>query len=234
MAGADGVFGEDQRAVVGVPDRDRPIPDKLGEGIGAPLFVGRRDDGKVGGIKSQNISQAADKLGAVVQAAIPGNDRARRGNLRLRFTSRFLRGVESTIENHYGALGIRFVAVGSVRSESCTNLLEVVRGWRLAFPIPSSKLHAHDSFPLCFRLGLSTCRALHTASKHRRLPQSAASKALLSNTRYKPCPLRHRFVRQLRETQLSSQRDIFGPRCTVPRNSHAPSTDQSESASSTL
>src|SRR6266566_3191326 len=82
--------------------------------------------------------------------------------MRLRFTARFLRGVESTIENLYGALGIRSVAVGSVRSESCTDLLEVARGWRLAFPIPPSKLRAHDSFPLCFRLGLSTCRALHT------------------------------------------------------------------------
>src|SRR5258708_39787941 len=104
MACTDGVFGQDQRAVVWVPDRDRPIPDELGKASGIPLFVGRRDDGNVGGIKSQDISQAADKFGAVVQAAIPSNYRARRGNMRLQFTSRFLRGVESTIENHYGTL----------------------------------------------------------------------------------------------------------------------------------
>src|SRR6266481_9103287 len=148
MAGADGVFGEDQRAVVGVPDRDRPIPDELGKAIGTPLFVGRRDDGNVGGIKSQNISQSADKLGATVQAAIPGNYRAGLGNMRLRFTARFLRSVKSAIQDLYAALGIRFVAIGPKRSESCHDLLEVVHGWRLAFPIPSAKLHTHKFIPL--------------------------------------------------------------------------------------
>jgi len=69
---------------------------------------------------------------------------------------------KAPIKNLYGAFGIRFVAVGVRTSESCADLLDVVPGWRLALEIPSSKLHAHDSFPLCFRLILNTCRALHT------------------------------------------------------------------------
>ena len=44
MARADGIFGEDQRARLGVPDRESPVADELGEAIGAPVFVGGGDD----------------------------------------------------------------------------------------------------------------------------------------------------------------------------------------------
>ena len=50
MARADGVFGQDQRAVARVPDGERPISDEFGKAIGAPLFEGHCDDGHVRGI----------------------------------------------------------------------------------------------------------------------------------------------------------------------------------------
>ena len=66
---------------------------------------------------------------------------------------RFLRGVEGAIEDLYAALRIRFVAVGTVGSESRADFLDVVRGRRLAFEIPSSKLDTHDLLP-CFPFDL--------------------------------------------------------------------------------
>ncbi len=80
MVGADRVFGEDQRALDGIPDGD------------------------------------ANEPGAIVQAAVPGDYRAGRGNMRLRFTTRFLGGVEGTIEDSYAVLGIRLIAIGSIRN----------------------------------------------------------------------------------------------------------------------
>ena len=63
--------------------------------------------------------------------------------MRLLLATRFLRGVEGAIEDHYATLGIGFVAIGAVGSESRADFLDVVRGRRLAFEIPSSKLDAH-------------------------------------------------------------------------------------------
>ncbi len=65
----------------------------------------------------------------------------------LRFATGFLCSVEGAIKDLYAALGIRFVAIGSVRSERGTDFLDVVRGRWLAFKIPSSKLHTHNFIP---------------------------------------------------------------------------------------
>src|SRR5437762_2615570 len=48
MARADRIFREDQRTRVYIPDRKCPVTDELGEAVGTPLFVGRRDDRNVG------------------------------------------------------------------------------------------------------------------------------------------------------------------------------------------
>src|SRR6266852_3625400 len=71
----------------------------------------------------------------------------------------FLCGVERAIEDLYAAVGIRLIAVGPIRSESCADFFDVVRGGRLAFKIPSSKLNAHDL--------LSPYRSLSTSSPRR-------------------------------------------------------------------
>ena len=65
----------------------------------------------------------------------------------LRFAVGFLSGVESTVKDLYAALGIRFIAVGSVGSENRADFFDVVRGRLLAFEIPSSKLNTHDLLP---------------------------------------------------------------------------------------
>ena len=69
-------------------------------------------------LTGQGVAQLADEFGAIVQAAVPGDDGARRGNIWLLFAMRFLRGVEGAIEDPYATLRIRFVAVGAVGSES--------------------------------------------------------------------------------------------------------------------
>ena len=143
MAGADGVFGQDQRAVARVPDGERPISDEFGKAIGAPLFEGHCDDGHVRGTIGQGIAQFADELSTIVQAAVPSDHSSGRRNMRLLLATRFLRGVEGAIEDPYATFGIGFIAIGAIRSESRADFLDVVRGSRLAFEIPSSKLDAH-------------------------------------------------------------------------------------------
>src|SRR5229473_5197876 len=72
---ADGVFRQEQRAVDRVPDGERPIPNEFGEAIGAPLFVGRRDDGNVRGRDRESVAQLANKVRATVQSAVPSDYR---------------------------------------------------------------------------------------------------------------------------------------------------------------
>src|ERR1700733_55040 len=147
MLRADGVFGEQHGALARIPDGQRPISDEFPQAIRPPLFIGHRDDGHVRGTVGQGIAQFADEVSAIVQAAIPGDDSARGRDTWLLLTMRFLRGVEGAIEDIYPTLGIRFVAIGAVGSESGADFLDVVRGRWLAFEIPSSKLDAHDLLP---------------------------------------------------------------------------------------
>src|SRR2546430_285645 len=49
MMRADWVLGQEQRAVDRIPNGKCPIADEFGKAVGAPLFVGRCDDGNVGG-----------------------------------------------------------------------------------------------------------------------------------------------------------------------------------------
>jgi hypothetical protein len=143
MARADGVFGQDQRAVAKVPDGKRPISDEFGEAIGAPLFEGHCDDRDVRGTIGQGIAQIGDELSTIVQAAVPSDHGSGRRNMRLLLVMRFLRGVEGAIEDPYAALGIGFITIGAIWSESRADSFNVVLGGRLAFEIPSSKLDAH-------------------------------------------------------------------------------------------
>src|SRR5258708_30890250 len=66
-----------------------------------------------------------------------------------------------------------------------------------------------------------------------RLPQSAANKAPLSSTRYRPCRLHGRSFRRHRESEISLQSGTRGPCCTAPRNFLAPSRGQNEPVSNT-
>ena len=54
MAGANGIFGEDEGVGVGVPDGEGPVADELGEAVGSPLVVGGGDDGDVGGVDGES------------------------------------------------------------------------------------------------------------------------------------------------------------------------------------
>src|SRR5208282_3777489 len=159
MLRADGIFCQQHGVLARIPDGQRPIPDQFPQAVRPPLFIRRRDDGHVRGIDGQGVAHIADEVGAIVQAAVPGDDSARRRNTRLLLAMRFLRGVEVAIEDPYAALRIRFVAVGAVRSKSRADLLDVVRSRRLTFKIPSSKLDTHDllsCFPFDLDMFLTT------------------------------------------------------------------------------
>jgi hypothetical protein len=87
MARTDWVLGQDQRAIIRVPDRERLISDELCKAVRAPSLLGRCDHGNVSGIEGHNISYLVDEICAIVQAAIPGNHRAGGGNMRLRLAT---------------------------------------------------------------------------------------------------------------------------------------------------
>ena len=99
MARADGVFGQDQRTVARVPEGQRPITDQSSKAVGPPLFVRCRDDGQVRGIDGYEVTQIADEISAIIQAAVEGDDRAGRRNTWLFLSIRFLGCVESAIED---------------------------------------------------------------------------------------------------------------------------------------
>ncbi len=145
MAGADRVLSQDQRAVSWIPDRESPVAYEHGKAIRPPLLVSRCDDRHVRGVNGQDIRQPADKFRAVVQAAVPGNDGARRQDMRLRFAARLLRRVESVIEDADVALGVGTTAtIWSVRTYDRVRFFEIAAVYRLAIEIPSSKLDAHS------------------------------------------------------------------------------------------
>src|SRR5882762_1472733 len=106
MARADGVLGKDQRARVRIPERESPVTNEHGEAIAAPVFISRRDDGDVRGGSGHNVAQMPDQIGAVVQAAVPGEDGAGCGDVRLRFAARFLRGMKGVVQDAYVAVRI--------------------------------------------------------------------------------------------------------------------------------
>src|SRR5712664_1319142 len=109
MPRADGVFGEQDGPLARIPDGQRPIPDEFGKAVGVPLFVRRRDNGNIRRGDGQRITQLTDEVGTIVQATVPSDDSARRGNAWLLLLTRFLGGVEGAIKNLYAALGIRLI-----------------------------------------------------------------------------------------------------------------------------
>lgn len=99
MTDTDRIFREEQRVIVRIPDRERPISDELGKTGSPPLFVDCRDDGNIRGLDGQGVTQFGDQFGAIVQAAVPSDDSTRRKNVRLGFEVRLLRGMERVIQN---------------------------------------------------------------------------------------------------------------------------------------
>src|SRR5467141_1358491 len=125
MFRADRILSQEQRAMGGVPDGERPIPHELGEAVGAPFVVSRRDDGQVRGIDGYKITQITDEISAIIQAAVPSDDSARRRNTWLFLSIRLLGCVESAIENLYATVGIGLIAIGAIRSEGRTDVFDI-------------------------------------------------------------------------------------------------------------
>ena len=53
MARADGVYGEYQRALRGVPNGECPVSNELAKAIRAPFFIRRGNKGNIGGVDGQ-------------------------------------------------------------------------------------------------------------------------------------------------------------------------------------
>src|SRR5258708_23482524 len=99
MAGADGIFSEDQGARVRIPDRKSPVANQQSKAIAPPIFVGCRDNRNIRRANRQNVAQPPDQIRPVVQAAIPSEDGAGCRDVWLCLAPRFLSSVESAIED---------------------------------------------------------------------------------------------------------------------------------------
>ena len=121
--------------------------------------------------------------------------------MRLRFTVRFLGGVEGAVEDRCAALSVRLITIRSKRSECCADLFDVIRGGWMAFEIPSSKLGAHDLLPSSFGVTVRSTGA--------RLNPSSCSNTIGTYINHGCWP---------REEARSVNADFrVGPRYTIPR-----------------
>src|SRR5216683_6413276 len=98
MARADGVFSQYQGARVGIPEGEGPVANEHGEAI-VPAFAGGCYDFDICRANRHDVAQLADQVCAVVQSAVPGENGAGSGDVRLRFATRFLSGVEGVVED---------------------------------------------------------------------------------------------------------------------------------------
>src|SRR5882757_4329101 len=74
---ADGhvVRGEEEFVLAGFPDCDRPIADDATEAVGFPAIVGGGYDSNVGGVGFKVTAEIRNERLAVVEAAIPGENK---------------------------------------------------------------------------------------------------------------------------------------------------------------
>ena len=117
MARADGIFGQDQRARVRIPDRESPVADQLAKQSLPQYSYAAATIATSVESSGHKFTQLTNKIGAIVQAAVPGEDGARRGDVRLRFAARFLGRVEGAVEHADASLGIGAGIVWAIRSE---------------------------------------------------------------------------------------------------------------------
>src|SRR5258708_5655185 len=82
---ANRILSQGQRAVHGIPDGQRPIPDEFAKALGSPPFASRRGNSNIRRGGGQRVAQLSDEVGAIVQVTIPGDDDAGRGYMWLRF-----------------------------------------------------------------------------------------------------------------------------------------------------
>src|SRR5258708_23303523 len=106
MPRANGVFGQEQRACVWVPDGESPISNQLTEAAAAPLFVSSSGDLNLRGVNADSHPQLPDKLGPVVHAAVPREDGSRCGDVRLCFAAGFLPGGGCGVKDGRASPGI--------------------------------------------------------------------------------------------------------------------------------
>jgi len=149
MACANGVFGEDERAFIRIPDGNRPIADKFGKAILAPTFVGFRDQSSIRRTDAWHVSEFVLQLRAVIEATVPAEDRPGFGDMRLSFEEGIFRSMERAVQNADTAFGVRTgVANRAVRGKQRIDPFQIVQGERLAIDVPSSELYAHVFYPM--------------------------------------------------------------------------------------
>src|SRR5437588_12904359 len=114
VPGSDEVFRKEQRAVLTVPDRQRPDPNQFGKTLFAPLFVRRRHNSYFCGVNGEWCSQFTDELNPIVQSSVPSDHGAGPRKMQLHFRMRFPRSAEGAIRKLYAGLRIGLLAASTV------------------------------------------------------------------------------------------------------------------------
>src|ERR1700733_1861102 len=98
MPEGDGVGGEQEFALLRSPDGDRPVADDAAETIRVPAIESGSKYGDVRWPGVKIAPQVSDKQFTVVEAAVPSEDEASAGGIRLFLLARFGGRVKRTIE----------------------------------------------------------------------------------------------------------------------------------------
>src|SRR5882672_5861421 len=143
---ADGhvVGGEQEFALGGFPDGDSPIADQAAEAVGLPAIEGGGNDGDVGRVGFEIAAKIGDQGLAIVEAAVPGDNKTAVGEMRLRLLARFGCCVEGAIKKRNGTIRVARFAVGALWFQELADVVELFRLDWPAVEIPDARLYAHS------------------------------------------------------------------------------------------
>src|SRR3984893_2273514 len=145
MARANRVFDERERSIVGIPEGRGPIAHEPGKGPWPPPFVRRSHNRHVGRKSGERAVQITNEFRAVVEAAIPYQQRAGRKRKGLRLPGGLFGGVERTIQDAEVVLTVQTGIIRSVRGQHQSRFGDDGGVHRSTITIPDAKLNAHVS-----------------------------------------------------------------------------------------
>ena len=151
------VLGEQQRAINGIPNGERPVADQFCETLVAPFFVSSCNDSDVSALGDNRATHLVDKFRAIVQTTVPRDDFAGSQHVGLLLVPGFFCGAERAINDVHAIFCIRPTAIRPVSDKGRPDFLNVIRRRRPTVEIPSSELHAHNISP---RVSSSDCPLL--------------------------------------------------------------------------
>jgi hypothetical protein len=131
----------------GFPYGDSPITDEASEAISLPAIKRSSDNGNVGQVGFEITPKIRDKRVSIVEAAIPGEDKAPVGEIRLCLTAGLGGSVEGAIEERNGTFHVAELAVRALLLQELADILDFFRVDGPAVEIPNTCLHTHSDLP---------------------------------------------------------------------------------------